>query len=303
MTLELAILKSFTPGTYRAEVQLISSLTTYLDAIPVSVAIAQSALSVGNRVLVAIPGGHVKDAVVIATWPGGTPPSAGATTFLGLTDTPSSYSGQEANFPKVAAGEAALDFGLIYDILFGSRFLQPWVANWTTLTTGSGSATQQGYRIYLATGSTSGSTAAFHIMYSGYVVSAANEPAFEADFVQSSSSSIELAFGLNLATDPYDLNGGFGIDVLGSAIRAYSADGARSVLDLSTSVTTGTYMTVKQRLVGGAIKTWINGVAKTDKTTNVPTTQNIYRFVGKIKNTAASNKTLGIIVPKIAWKP
>jgi hypothetical protein len=130
MTLELGILKSFTVGTYRAEVQLMSSLTTYLDAIPVSVAIAQSALSVGNRVLVAIPGGHIKDAVVIATWPGGTPPGGGgATTFLGLTDTPSSYSGQEAKFPKVAAGEAALDFGLIYDILYGSRFLQPWAAS------------------------------------------------------------------------------------------------------------------------------------------------------------------------------
>jgi hypothetical protein len=140
-------------------------------------------------------------------------------------------------------------------------------------------------------------------MYSGYVVSAANEPMFEADFVVSSSSAIEVAFGLNLATDPYDVNGGFGIDILGSAIRAYSADGARSVLDLSTSVTTGTYMTVKQRLVDGKIKTWINGAAKLDKTLNVPTTQNIYRFVGKIKNTAAYNKTLGIIVPKIAWKP
>lgn len=40
----------------------------------------------------------------------GTITSAGTTTFLGLTDTPSTYSGQAGKFPKVNAGETALEF-------------------------------------------------------------------------------------------------------------------------------------------------------------------------------------------------
>jgi hypothetical protein len=71
--IELAILKTFDSANHRASVQLVGSLTTYLDDIPVSVAIAPSSLVIGNRVLLAIPGGNIRDAVIIATWPGGTP--------------------------------------------------------------------------------------------------------------------------------------------------------------------------------------------------------------------------------------
>lgn len=69
--LEIAVLKNFDSGTYRAGVQLAGSLTTYLDHIPVSVAIPSSAMEIGNRVILAIPGGNPKDACVIATWPQG----------------------------------------------------------------------------------------------------------------------------------------------------------------------------------------------------------------------------------------
>jgi hypothetical protein len=75
--IELAILKTYDSANHRASVQLAGSLTTYLDAIPVSVAIAPAALVIGNRVILAIPGGNIRDAVIIATWPGGTPPAAG----------------------------------------------------------------------------------------------------------------------------------------------------------------------------------------------------------------------------------
>lgn len=34
----------------------------------------------------------------------------GSSTFIGLTDTPSSYSGQTGKFPKVNAGETGLEF-------------------------------------------------------------------------------------------------------------------------------------------------------------------------------------------------
>lgn len=69
--IEIAILKNYDGVTHKAGVQLIGSLTTYLDNIPVSVDISASAMVVGNRVILAMPGRNVKDAVVIATWPGG----------------------------------------------------------------------------------------------------------------------------------------------------------------------------------------------------------------------------------------
>jgi len=52
-------------------VQLVGSLTTYLDNISVSVSIPSSAMVVGNYVLVAIPGGNPRDACVVASWPAG----------------------------------------------------------------------------------------------------------------------------------------------------------------------------------------------------------------------------------------
>jgi hypothetical protein len=73
MILELAILKNFDADTYKAGVQLAGSLTTYFDDVPVSRAIPTSALVIGNRVILAIPGDNPKDACVIATWPQGTP--------------------------------------------------------------------------------------------------------------------------------------------------------------------------------------------------------------------------------------
>lgn len=76
MLLELAILKNFNSGTYKAGVQLAGSLTTYFDDVPVSRAIPTSALVVGNRVILAIPGDNPKDACVIATWPQGSPGGA-----------------------------------------------------------------------------------------------------------------------------------------------------------------------------------------------------------------------------------
>ena len=71
--LEVAILKNFDSGTYKAAVQLVGSLTTYFDGISVAKNIPTSAMVVGNFVIIAIPGANPKDACVIASWPGGTP--------------------------------------------------------------------------------------------------------------------------------------------------------------------------------------------------------------------------------------
>jgi len=69
--LELGILKTWNAETHKAGVQLVGSLTTYLDNISVATNIAPQAMVVGNYVLVAIPGGNPRDACVVASWPQG----------------------------------------------------------------------------------------------------------------------------------------------------------------------------------------------------------------------------------------
>jgi len=77
--LELGILKTFNSTTYKAGVQLVGSLTTYLDDIAVATNIAPEAMIIGNYVLVAIPGGNPRDACVVASWPQGSSGGGGGT--------------------------------------------------------------------------------------------------------------------------------------------------------------------------------------------------------------------------------
>ena len=74
--IEIAILKNFDSGTYKAGVQLAGSLTTYFDDISVAKNIPSLDLVVGNYVIVAVPGGNPKDACIIAAWPSGGAPVA-----------------------------------------------------------------------------------------------------------------------------------------------------------------------------------------------------------------------------------
>ena len=66
--LEIGVLKNFDNGTYKAGVQLAGSLTTYFDDVNVAKNIPSAAMVVGNYVIVAIPGGNPRDAVVIAVF-------------------------------------------------------------------------------------------------------------------------------------------------------------------------------------------------------------------------------------------
>jgi hypothetical protein len=75
--LQLGILKTWNSTTYKAGVQLVGSLTTYLDDISVATNISSSAMVVGNYVLVAIPGGNPRDACVVASWPAGSSGAGG----------------------------------------------------------------------------------------------------------------------------------------------------------------------------------------------------------------------------------
>ena len=107
--LEIGILKNFESFNYKAGVQLAGSITTYFDDVSVAKNIPSSALVIGNYVIVAIPQGNPRDACVIATWPQGSP-GGGAGTFLDLSDTPSSYSGQADKFARVKPDESGLEF-------------------------------------------------------------------------------------------------------------------------------------------------------------------------------------------------
>ena len=66
--IEIAILKNYDEESHRAGVQLMGSLTTYLDHINVARNIPPDEMTAGRRVILAMPGGNPKDAVVIAVF-------------------------------------------------------------------------------------------------------------------------------------------------------------------------------------------------------------------------------------------
>ena len=117
MILELAVLKNFDAGTYKAGVQLAGSLTTYFDDVPVSRAIPTSALVIGNRVILAMPGDNPKDAVVIATWPGG---SAGGAEVHGNEYHDPDFATEAALSIHAAATTATHGAGANHLALFGT---------------------------------------------------------------------------------------------------------------------------------------------------------------------------------------
>jgi hypothetical protein len=66
--IEVGILKNFNSGTYKAGVQLAGSITTYFDDVNVARNIATDEMITGRHVILAIPGGNPRDAVVIAVF-------------------------------------------------------------------------------------------------------------------------------------------------------------------------------------------------------------------------------------------
>lgn len=66
--LEVAILKNFDSGTYKAGVQLAGSLPTYFDDVNVARNIASGEMITGRHVILAVPQGNPRDAVVIAVF-------------------------------------------------------------------------------------------------------------------------------------------------------------------------------------------------------------------------------------------
>jgi hypothetical protein len=66
--LHLGILKTWNSTTYKAGVQLAGSLTTYFDNLNVARNIPSAEMTIGRRVIVVIPEGNPRDAVVIAVF-------------------------------------------------------------------------------------------------------------------------------------------------------------------------------------------------------------------------------------------
>jgi len=66
--IEVGVLKTWDGANCKAGVQLVGSLTTYFDDINVARNIPSAEMTIGRRVIVAIPQGNPKDAVVIAVF-------------------------------------------------------------------------------------------------------------------------------------------------------------------------------------------------------------------------------------------
>jgi len=114
--LELGILKTWNADTHRAGVQLVGSLTTYLDNINVAINIAPQAMVVGNYVLVAIPGGNPRDACVVASWPAGSSGGGGGGTKIQDADADTSWDvEQTADEDKVHGKVAGVEGFLMHE--------------------------------------------------------------------------------------------------------------------------------------------------------------------------------------------
>jgi hypothetical protein len=65
---EHGILRKWSSDTYKADVQISGSLTTYLNSINVSRDIASDQMVVGRHVIVVVPEDHPRDACVVAVF-------------------------------------------------------------------------------------------------------------------------------------------------------------------------------------------------------------------------------------------
>ena len=113
---------------------------------------------------------------------------------------------------------------------------------------------------------------------------------------------VNAAFAYEATTRRY-----FGLEVVGGAARALSCDGTtRSTLDLGTALVADTWYKYKAVLTASALQTWIADVAKTNKTTNLPSgTTAVNRNVGYwagMKQTSANIRVAYFTAPRIGFQ-
>jgi len=241
--LQIGTLKSFNSTDYRAEVQLAGSIAAYLDNIPVARNIASAQMIAGRHVILAIPGGNPKDACVIAVWDAavGGGGGGGASTFLALTDTPSSYP-KERFFPRINEAKNALEFVKGFE---WGQAITPWqwelaFFDWTTAITGSGSIIDKTYGSFrIQTGATAGSTARGRGYMFGWIGWAAQEVEwYFVGYWRGSSTNGKCwmkIFGDDTAADPVVRCIGFRID--NAALKGIVHDGTTlTVVDLGVTL-------------------------------------------------------------------
>jgi hypothetical protein len=300
--IEIAILKNFDSGTYKAGVQLAGSLTTYFDDISVAKNIPSSALVIGNYAILAIPGGNPKDACVIATWPQGSP-GGDAGSFLDLSDTPSSYSGQARKILRVDSAENAIEFDVKADsiaVLNKSWWYENFASQdaWTPYTGGSGSYARALFDLILKTGAANGS-------YSGFWASAAfNHPHWLATWhyarIRVQSDPVNSIFRVywvkrTESIPPSDVANMGGFKIVNGRIWTINANGTTATqTDTGIDLANGSFADLELLGTGTAIQFYVNNNLVATHTTNLPAPW-YYGCYIEAKNTIAADKQLRVI--------
>jgi len=261
--LELGILKTWNSTTYKAGVQLVGSLTTYLDNIAVATNIASSAMVVGNYVLVAIPGGNPRDACVVASWPAG---SSGG-----------SSGGYEFG-PEMPLWQNEADF-----------------FHWTTTLTLGAIVVEQGYgTLRLATSTSAGSTARGRGFGFGWIDYATMDfQWFTSVYARAGAAGTQKWYKIDSDTsgDPTTYAIGWRED--SNALKGIVHNGTTLyVVDLATTLTLNAGYSLFLNLTHGSKVEWyVNGVKK-GESTNIPTgvkASNTYCVISAQNNAVPSS--------------
>jgi hypothetical protein len=340
MLLELAILKNFDSDTYRAGVQLASSLTTYFDDVPVSRDIPTSAMVVGDRVILAIPNDNPKDACVIAAWPQGSP--GGAEVHGNEYHNPD-FASEAALSAHAAAATGVHNVGSLYIAkssvdglnLASHRDRHEWLGadslrlhslltsiqhiyvdwqtadQWTESNTGSASQTLSLFGLLLQTGATSGSVAKRRtsgniIAPHDFVPNAFSYFLHNWGIVQ--SASIIWAAVFRNADSPNDTAVHVGWKIINGRIYASNANGTSQTITDSGDTSMGSDSWRIRCLTHvceaiGTIKFYIGTTLVATHTTNLPTVyQSAGRFILQIENTAALDQKISMRAIYVAGK-
>lgn len=124
-TFKKATIRSYDAAAHEAVVQIEGSLGVWLGPIPVATDIPPAEIQAGRRCSVLFfEEGDAADAVVVTVHNALPSPSGAASTFLGLSDTPSTYATYADYGPRVNASENALEWAKRGDVerLYASSY-------------------------------------------------------------------------------------------------------------------------------------------------------------------------------------
>ena len=111
VTVRKGIVRAYDAVNHKADVQIVGSHPTLIAALRVATDIPAGDVVAGRQCTVLFLDPSNQDDALVLTIQGATPSGGGggATTFTALTDTPGSYAGDALTYPRVNAGETALE--------------------------------------------------------------------------------------------------------------------------------------------------------------------------------------------------